>query len=276
MLRDITLGQYYPVNSPVHRLDPRVKIIAVFVYLVLIFIVRDFVGYALITCALAAVTVVSRVPVRFMARGMRPILFILLFTFIINLITFQGTVLLRLGPVTVTDTGLQQAVFIALRLVLLIFGTSLLTYTTKPVGLTDGFESVMSPLSRIGVPTHEIAMMMSIALRFIPTLLSEADKTMKAQQARGADFESGNLIHRAKSMLPLLIPLFVNAFRMAADLAMAMEARCYHGGKGRTRLYPMKFLAGDYAAFAMIILFSALIIVQSRGLLPIPQVWPVK
>ena len=213
MLRDITLGQYYPVDSVIHRLDPRVKIIAVFTWLVLIFFIRDFTGYIFVTAVLAVVTAVSRVPVRFMARGMRPILFILLFTFVINLITYPGTVLARLGPVTITDTGLQQAVFIAIRLILLIFGTSLLTYTTKPVGLTDGFEAILSPLSRIGVPSHEIAMMMSIALRFIPTLLSEADKTMKAQQARGADFESGGLIHRARSMMPLLIPLFVNAFR---------------------------------------------------------------
>ena len=273
MLRDITLGQYYPVDSVIHRLDPRVKIIAVFTWLVLIFFIRDFTGYIFVTAVLAVVTAVSRVPVRFMARGMRPILFILLFTFVINLITYPGTVLARLGPVTITDTGLQQAVFIAIRLILLIFGTSLLTYTTKPVGLTDGFEAILSPLSRIGVPSHEIAMMMSIALRFIPTLLSEADKTMKAQQARGADFESGGLIHRARSMMPLLIPLFVNAFRMAADLAMAMEARCYHGGKGRTRLHPMKFAARDYAACALLILFTVLVIVQSRGLLPLPQIW---
>ena len=275
MIRDITLGQYYPGQSFVHKLDSRVKIFATFVYLVMIFFVKDFVGYAFITCVLTGVIAVSGVPVKFLARGMRPILFILLFTFVINLITAKGTVLARLGPVAVTDRGLQQAVYIAVRLILLIFGTALLTYTTKPVALTDGFEAVMSPLSRIGVPSHEIAMMMSIALRFIPTLLNEADRTMKAQQARGADFESGNLIRRAKSMLPLFIPLFVNAFRIAVDLAMAMEARCYHGGKGRTRLYPMKFSGRDYFAFALIILFAAAVIVQSRGLLPVPQVWPV-
>lgn len=275
MIRDITLGQYYPGRSIIHKLDPRVKIFATFIYLIMIFFVKDFVGYAFITCVLAAVITVSGVPLKFIARGMRPILLVLVLTFVINLITAKGTILVRLGPVSVTDRGLQQAVFIAVRLILLVFGTALLTYTTKPVALTDGFEAFMSPLARIGVPSHEIAMMMSIALRFIPTLLKEADRTMKAQQARGADFESGHLIHRAKSMLPLFIPLFINAFRIAFDLAMAMEARCYQGGKGRTRLYPMKFSRRDYLACALIVLFAAAVIVQSRGLLPIPQIWPV-
>ena len=276
MLRDITLGQYYPKESVIHRLDPRVKILATFLYLVLIFCVSDFIGYAIITCALAAVTLASRVPVKFMLRGMRPIFFILLFTFFINLVTYQGTVLLRIGPLKVTDTGLQQAVFIAVRLVLLVFGTSLLTYTTRPVALTDGLEVLMSPLTIIRVPSHEIAMMMSIALRFIPTLLAEADKTMKAQQARGADFESGSLVRRAKNMLPLFIPLFINAFRMAVDLAMAMEARCYHGGKGRTRLHPMKFAGRDYLAVGLLLLFAVFVITHSRGLLPLPRFWPVR
>lgn len=275
MLRDITLGQYYQNDSFIHRLDPRVKIFATLAYLVMIFFVKDFVGYAFVTCVLAVVTAVSGVPVKFMARGMKPIMFILLFTFVINLLMYDGTVLVRLGPLKITDSGLHQAVFIAVRLILLIFGTSLLTYTTKPVALTDGFESVMKPLSHFGVPAHEIAMMMSIALRFIPTLIGEADKTMKAQQARGADFESGNLIHRAKSMLPLFIPLFVNAFRMAMDLAMAMEARCYHGGKGRTRLHPMKMAGRDYLAAVLILIFIIAVIVQSRGWLPLPMVWPV-
>lgn len=276
MLRDITLGQYYPKDSVIHRLDPRVKIFATFLYLVLIFCVRDFIGYAIITCALVAVTVISRVPAKFMLRGMRPVLFILLFTFIINLVTCPGTILLRVGPLKVTDTGVQQAVFIAVRLILLIFGTSLLTYTTRPVTLTDGLEAVMSPLSKIRVPSHEIAMMMSIALRFIPTLLTEADKTMKAQQARGADFESGSLVRRARNMLPLFIPLFINAFRMAVDLAMAMEARCYHGGKGRTRLHPMTFAGRDYLSCVLLLLFTIFVIAHARGLLPIPQVWPVR
>ncbi|MDY2670121.1 MAG: energy-coupling factor transporter transmembrane component T [Anaerovoracaceae bacterium] len=274
MLRDITLGQYYPSETIIHRLDPRVKIAATFLYLILIFVVRDFIGYAFVAAVLAAVTAVSRVPVKFMARGMKPIMFILVFTFIINLLVYKGTVLVSLGPITITDNGLKQAVFIAVRLVLLIFGTSLLTYTTKPMQLTDGFESIMRPLSRIGVPSHEIAMMMSIALRFIPVLLEEADKIMKAQQARGADFESGNLMKRAKSLIPLFIPLFVNAFRMAIDLARAMEARCYHGGEGRTSLHPMKLRGRDYAAIALTLLFAAAVIVQASGLTGLPMLWP--
>lgn len=274
MLRDITLGQYYPSETIIHRLDPRVKIAATFLYLILIFVVRDFIGYAFVAAVLAAVTAVSRVPVKFMARGMKPIMFILVFTFIINLLVYKGTVLVSLGAITITDNGLKQAVFIAVRLVLLIFGTSLLTYTTKPMQLTDGFESIMRPLSRIGVPSHEIAMMMSIALRFIPVLLEEADKIMKAQQARGADFESGNLMKRAKSLIPLFIPLFVNAFRMAIDLAMAMEARCYHGGEGRTSLHPMKLRGRDYAAIALTLLFAAAVIVQASGLTGLPMLWP--
>ena len=275
MIRDITLGQYYAADSVIHRLDPRVKILAALVYLVMIFFVRDFVGYLLVTAVLAAVTAASRVPPRFMARGMRPVMFILVFTFLINLFMYRGTVLVSLGPLHITDSGLKQAVFIAVRLILLIFGTSLLTYTTKPMALTDGIESLLRPLEKIRVPAHEIAMMMSIALRFIPTLLEEADKIMKAQQARGADFESGNLIQRAKSLIPLLIPLFVNAFRIAMDLAMAMEARCYHGGKGRTRLHPMKYQRRDYIAYGILVLFVILILVQSRGLLPLPVIWEV-
>ena len=275
MIRDITLGQYYAADSVIHRLDPRVKILAALVYLVMIFFVRDFVGYLLVTAVLAAVTAASRVPPRFMARGMRPVMFILVFTFLINLFMYRGTVLVSLGPLHITDSGLKQAVFIAVRLILLIFGTSLLTYTTKPMALTDGIESLLRPLEKIRVPAHEIAMMMSIALRFIPTLLEEADKIMKAQQARGADFESGNLIQRAKSLIPLLIPLFVNAFRIAMDLAMAMEARCYHGGKGRTRLHPMKYQRRDYIAYGILVLFVILILVQSRGLLPLPMIWAV-
>ncbi|MBR2778625.1 MAG: energy-coupling factor transporter transmembrane protein EcfT [Firmicutes bacterium] len=275
MIRDITLGQYYDADSVIHRLDPRVKIVAAFVYLVMIFFVRDFIGYLFVGAVLAAVIIASGVPLRFIARGMRPIMFILLFTFLINIFMYRGAVLVRLGPLSITDNGLKQAVFIALRLVLLIFGTSLLTYTTKPMALTDGIESLLRPLRRIGVPAHEIAMMMSIALRFIPTLLEETDKIMKAQQARGADFESGNLFQRAKSLIPLLIPLFVNAFRIAMDLAMAMEARCYRGGEGRTRLHPMKYRRSDAAAYVLLILFAVLVIVQSRGLLPIPMLWEV-
>ena len=195
-------------------------------------------------------------------RGMKPIMFILVFTFCINIFLYKGTIIWQLGFLTITKEGLRQAVFIAARLALLIFGTSLLTYTTKPMALTDGFEAILRPFARIGLPAHEIAMMMSIALRFIPTLLEETDKIMKAQQARGADFESGNLMQRAKSLIPILIPLFVSAFRIAQDLAMAMEARCYRGGDGRTRLHPMKYEKRDFAGYAVIAVFAAVILLM--------------
>lgn len=260
MIRDITLGQYYAASSVIHRLDPRVKIAGTFVYLVMLFFIKDFIGFAFVTACLAALIVLSHVPVKFILKGMKPIMFILVFTFCINIFLYKGTVLWQFGFLKITKEGLRQAVFIAVRLALLIFGTSLLTYTTKPMALTDGFESVLRPLARIGVPAHEIAMMMSIALRFIPTLLEETDKIMKAQQARGADFDSGNLLQRAKALIPILIPLFVSAFRIAQDLAMAMEARCYRGGADRTRLNPMKYSKRDAAAYAVIILFAAAIL----------------
>lgn len=274
MIRDITLGQYYAADSVIHRLDPRVKIAGTFAYLVMLFFVRDFVGYFFVTAVLAAVIAASRVPPKFILKGLRPILFILVFTFAINVFLYDGRILWKLGPLTITDQGVQQAVFIGVRLMLLIFGTSLLTYTTRPMELTDGFEAVMRPLTRIRFPANEVAMMMTIALRFIPTLLEETDKIMKAQQARGADFESGNLLQRAKSLIPLLIPLFVSAFRIAQDLAMAMEARCYRGGSGRTRLHPMKYAKRDAAGYLCILTFMVLIFVQSRGWLPIPMLWP--
>ena len=260
MIRDITLGQYYAKDSVIHRLDPRVKIAGTFVYLVMIFLVKDFIGFGFVTLCLAGVVALSRVPVKFIVKGMKPILFILIFTFCINIFLYRGTVIWQLGFLKITEEGLQQAVFIAVRLLLLIFGTSLLTYTTKPMALTDGFEAFLRPFAKLGVPAHEIAMMMSIALRFIPTLLEETDKIMKAQQARGADFESGNLLHRAKALIPILIPLFVGAFRIAQDLAMAMESRCYRGGEGRTRLHPMKYRRADRIAYVVILLFAAAII----------------
>ena len=264
MLRDITLGQYYPKDSVIHRLDPRVKITAVLVYIVMLFLVRDFTGYGVSLLAVIAVTAASGVPFRFILRGMRPIAVIILLTFILNLFLYPGTILLSLGPLHITEQGLHQALFMVCRLVLLIFGTALLTYTTKPMKLTDGMESLMSPLSRFGFPSHEIAIIMSIALRFIPMLVQEADKIMKAQQARGADFESGNLIQRAKSMIPILVPLFVSAFRRANDLAMAMEARCYHGGEGRTKMKPLKYHGRDCAAYLATILYVVIIFVVGR------------
>lgn len=260
MIRDITLGQYYVGSSVIHRLDPRVKITGTFAYLILLFLIKDFIGFGFVVLCLIGVIAVSGVPFKFIMRGMKPIMFILVFTFCINMFLYKGTIIWQLGFLTVTKEGLRQAVFIAARLALLIFGTSLLTYTTKPMALTDGFESILRPFARIGLPSHEIAMMMSIALRFIPTLLRECDKIMKAQQARGADFESGNLLQRAKSLIPILIPLFVSAFRIAQDLAMAMESRCYRGGKGRTRLHQMKYEKRDFAGYAIIIAFAAIIL----------------
>ncbi len=262
MIRDITLGQYYARDSVIHRLDPRVKITGTFAYLVLLFLIKDFIGFGFVVLCLAGLIAASRVPFKFIMRGMKPIMFILVFTFCINVFLYKGTILWQLGFLTITKEGLHQAVFIAARLALLIFGTSLLTYTTKPMALTDGFEAILRPFARFGLPAHEIAMMMSIALRFIPTLLEETDKIMKAQQARGADFESGNLLQRAKALIPILIPLFVSAFRIAQDLAMAMEARCYRGGNGRTRLHPMKYEKRDIIGYAVIAAFAAVILVM--------------
>ncbi len=263
MLRDITLGQYYPGDSVIHRLDPRTKITAVIVYIILLFCIRDFGGYAVAAVFVGGTIAASGVPLKFIVRGMKPIAVILILTFLINMFLYPGTVLVAAGPLKITEEGLRQAFFMAFRLLMLVFGTSLLTYTTKPMQLTDGFEALLSPLSRFGFPSHEIAVMMSIALRFIPMLIQEADKIMKAQQARGADFESGNLFQRMRSMIPLLVPLFVGAFRIAQDLAMAMEARCYRGGEGRTRLHTMKLQRRDAAAAAVLLLFAAAIAAET-------------
>lgn len=275
MIRNITFGQYYACESPIHRLDPRVKIVATFVYMIVIFFVKDLIGYGLVTAALSAVIAVAEVPLRFIVRGLRPIAVILVLTFILNLLLYDGTILWKYGIFKITYEGLKQASYISVRLIILIFGASLLTYTTKPLALTDGFEALMRPLNRLGVPSHEIAMMMSIALRFIPTLMTETDKIMKAQQARGADFESGNLMRRAKNMIPLLVPLFIRAFVIAQELAIAMEARCYRGGDGRTKLHPMKYEKKDFTAYAMLVIFVAAVFIQSRGWLPIPMIWRI-
>lgn len=275
MIRNITFGQYYACESPIHRLDPRVKIVATFVYMIVIFFVKDLIGYGLVTAALSAVIAVAEVPLRFIVRGLRPIAVILVLTFILNLLLYDGTILWKYGIFKITYEGLKQASYISVRLIILIFGASLLTYTTKPLALTDGFEALMRPLNRFGVPSHEIAMMMSIALRFIPTLMTETDKIMKAQQARGADFESGNLMRRAKNMIPLLVPLFIRAFVIAQELAIAMEARCYRGGDGRTKLHPMKYEKKDFTAYAMLVIFVAAVFIQSRGWLPIPMIWRI-
>lgn len=266
MIRDITLGQYYPGNSWVHKLDPRTKIIATFIYIISLFIVKDFWGFLIALAALSLVIGDSRVPLKFILRGLKPIFIIIIFTFTINMFMTKGTPLFELGFLTVTRQGLYNAVFMGIRLVLLIIGSSLLTLTTKPISLTDGIESLLNPLRKFGLPAHELAMMMTIALRFIPTLLEETDKIMKAQMARGADFESGNIMSRAKNLIPLLVPLFISAFRIAQDLAMAMEARCYKGGKNRTRMNGMKLQKKDGIAALLVFLYLVLIIIQSQGL----------
>ena len=264
MIRDITLGQYYPADSPIHRLDPRVKITATLLFIIELFIVDNFIGFAICAAVLGIVIAVSTVPLKFIMRGMKPILFILFFTFALNIFMVKGEVIWELGFLHITKEGIKIAVFMAVRLVLLITGSSMLTLTTKPLNLTDGMERMLSPFAKLGFPAHEIAMMMTIALRFIPTLLEETDKIMKAQQARGADFESGNIIRRAKALIPVLVPLFVSAFRIAQDLAMAMEARCYRGGSGRTRLHEMKLRGRDFAAFLLEAAFLALMILEAR------------
>ena len=262
MLRDITLGQYYSVDSVIHRLDPRIKIIAAALYIVELFMVKTFVGFAVCFAALAVVVTLSKVPLRFILRGLRPVLMILLFTFFLNIFMVKGTVIWQFGFLKVTMEGVLLALFMSIRLILLIIGSSLLTLTTTPLQLTDGLEKLFKPLRIIKVPTHELAMTMSIALRFIPTLLEETDKIMKAQQARGADFESGNFVRRAKALVPVLLPLFISAFRIAQDLSFAMEARCYRGGVGRTRMNEMKLRSKDYAALLLVIAFFAFILYE--------------
>lgn len=263
MLKDITLGQYYPVDSFVHSLDPRVKILLTIAFIVAVFLGSSLWAMLPIIAFILLAAWAARVPVKLLLKGIKPLRLILIFTFLLNLFFTAGeTVLLQVWKIRVTLEGLEMAVRFSARLVFLVTGASLLTLTTQPVVLTDGMERLMSPLARIGFPAHELAMMMSIALRFIPTLLEEADKIMKAQMARGADFESGNLLQRAKAMVPLLVPLFVSAFRRAGDLAMAMEARCYHGGQGRTRLRVLHLTWRDAvacAALAVLIAVTALL-----------------
>ena len=262
MIRDITLGQYYPGDSWVHRLDARTKIIATLLYLIELFVVNNFYGFLITAATLSAVIALSKVPVKFIFRGLTAVFLIIAFTFLLNLFMVDGRVLWHWKFLTITYEGLSRAFFMAIRLVLIIIGSSIMTLTTKPVELTDGLEKLLYPFSKIGLPSHEIALMMTIALRFIPTLMEETDKIIKAQQARGADFESGNLFQRAKSLIPILVPLFVSSFRIAQDLALAMEARCYHGGGGRTRMNEIRFDRGDAVAAVFIVLFLAVIILS--------------
>lgn len=253
MLRDITLGQYYQTESVIHKLDPRVKLGGTLLYIISLFLFENVCGYVLAALFLVIVIKLSKVPFKFMVRGMRAILFLLFLTVVFNLFLTPGEPLISLWKLTITKEGLAVAVFMAIRLTFLIIGSSIMTLTTTPNNLTDGMEKMMSPLKVLKVPVHEVAMMMSIALRFIPILLEETDKIMKAQIARGADFESGNLLQRAKAMVPLLVPLFISAFRRANDLAMAMEARCYRGGEGRTKMKPLVYKKIDFMAYGFII-----------------------
>ena len=261
MIRDITLGQYYPADSILHKLDPRVKLVTTIVFLIALFVADDWVGYLVATVFLVAVIKLSKVPFHFMVKGLKAIFFILLITMFFNLFLTPGdVVLVQIWKLKITDKGLHTAIFMAIRLIYLILGSSVMTLTTTPNDLTDGLEKLMSPLKKLHVPVHEVAMMMSIALRFIPILLEETDKIMKAQIARGADFENGNLIQKAKNLVPLLVPLFISAFRRANDLAMAMEARCYRGGEGRTKMKPLVYAKRDYYAYGVVAFFMAAII----------------
>ena len=261
MLKDVTLGQYYPVDSVLHRLDPRTKLSGTMVYIVALFLCNNWQSYALATVFLALCIGLSRVPLSYMLRGLKGILFILLISVSFNLFLTDGKVLWQWGVFKITEEGLILAGFMALRLIYLVVGSTIMTLTTTPNALTQGMEKGLGFLKVLRVPVHEIAMMMSIALRFIPILMEETDKIMKAQMARGADFESGNLIQKARAMVPLLVPLFVSAFRRATDLAMAMEARCYRGGEGRTQMKPLRYQSRDRIAYAALFLFLAGIIV---------------
>ena len=261
MLRDITLGQYYPVASVLHRLDPRTKLFGTMVFIISLFVADSIWAYLAATVFLAAAIKISHVPFRFMVRVLKAIIFLLLISVSFNLFLTQGEVLFQLWFLKVTKEGLKTAGFMGVRLIYLVVGSSVMTLTTTPNELTDGLEKSLGFLKKIGLPVHEVSMMMSIALRFIPILVEETDKIMKAQMARGADFESGNIIQRAKNMIPLLVPLFISAFRRATDLAMAMEARCYRGGEGRTKMKPLHYAKRDGVTYLVYIAYLAVIIV---------------
>ena len=267
MLKDITLGQYFPGDSILHRLDPRTKLIGVVAYIVALFLCKWVVSYAVMAVFLLTMIRVSHVGLRTAVRGLKPVLILLIFTGILNLFYSTGTPLVEWGFITITKEGVWKAAFMVARIMMLIMGTFLLTYTTSPILLTDAIESLLGPLKKLHVPVHELAMMMSIALRFIPTLIEETDKLMCAQKARGADFESGNLIEKAKALVPLLVPLFISAFRRAEELAVAMESRCYHGGEGRTRLRQLKYAGRDVAALGILAaLIAGICVLRSFGL----------
>ncbi len=269
MLRDITLGQYYQTDSIIHRLDPRVKLVSTMVFILSLFTVKNFIGYVAAALFLSIIIRLSKVPFPYMIKGMKAILFLLIITVGFNLFLTPGTPLLSFWKITITKEGITLAASMAIRLSFLIIGSSVMTLTTTPNNLTDGMEKLLNPLKICKVPVHEVSMMMSIALRFIPILLEETDKIMKAQIARGADFENGNLIKRAKNLIPLLVPLFISAFRRANDLAMAMEARCYRGGENRTKMKPLKYHRADVLAYGIIYAYLVFVIAIGRLILKI-------
>lgn len=260
MIRDITIGQYYPSESVIHRLDPRVKLVGTIVFIIMIFCINNLAGYLVATAALACIIKVSGVPLKYILKGLKAIFFILIFTAVLNIFLTPGDAVFEWKFIHITKEGLLIALKMSVRFIYLIIGSSIMTLTTTPNHLTDGMEKGLGPLKKIHVPVHEIAMMMSIALRFIPILMDETDKIMKAQQARCADFESGNIFQRAKSLVPVLVPLFISSFRRANDLAMAMEARCYHGGEGRTKMKPLKYGRRDVTAYILILVYIAVLI----------------
>ena len=268
MLKDITLGQYFPGNSFIHRLDPRTKLIMLIVYIVALFVAKSWIGYGIMLAFLVFCIAISTIPLKSIVRGMKPMVVILAFTAILNLFMTQGeTVLVSFWIITITLEGVVRAIQMMARILMLITGTFLLTYTTSPIALTDGLESLLSPLKKLRLPVHELAMMRCIALRFIPTLIEETDKIMSAQKARGADFETGKLMDRVKALVPILIPLFVSAFRRADELATAMECRCYHGGEGRTKMKLLRYSMLDFEAFAVgAVLLAGMITLAVFGL----------
>ncbi|MDY2713071.1 MAG: energy-coupling factor transporter transmembrane component T [Candidatus Faecivivens sp.] len=269
MIKDITIGQYFPGHSPVHRMDPRMKLILTIFYIVILFVVSNPFGFIPAVLFLGFAYGVSKIPIKMIAKSIKPILPIIIFTGVLNLLFIDGeNVLFAAGPIHITVQGIYTSLKMALRLVLLIAGTSLMTYTTSPISLTDAIEQLLSPLKKVHFPAHELAMMMSIALRFIPTLVEETDKIMSAQKARGADMESGGLIQRAKALIPIMIPLFISAFRRAEELALAMECRCYRGGEGRTRMKQLRYTGVDFAALGVVT--GLLLVIILLNIVPMP------
>lgn len=264
MLKDITLGQFFPGFSPVHRLDPRIKLILTVAYVVMLFLANNLVGLAFGILFFLGAYFLARIPLKMMLKGLKPVLPIILFTSVLNMFFITGDPLFSWWVITITRQGVYTAVIMSIRIVCLIAGTSLLTYTTSPISLTDGLERLMGPLKKLRFPVHELAMMMTIALRFIPTLIEETDKIMNAQKARGADMETGSLIDRVKALVPVLIPLFISAFRRADELATAMECRCYHGGEGRTKLHVLRYQLRDYLVLAAYGAVLAAVLILAR------------